>query len=433
VLILDHLLAGLKDVCAGFPDKRKGEGVYSMADIGLSAFSLFFMQSESFLSYQRSLEEGRKTSNCRTLFGMARIPTDNHIRSMLDQVHPSLLQPAFDQAVAALRAHGGMKEFQRLDDRILIALDGTEYFCSQKLGCAHCQTRKRANGKIESYHSMLAASIVAPGHAMVVPLMPEFIVKPDGAEKQDCERNAAKRWLAAHGKRMAPLRPIYLGDDLFACQPIAAAVLSAAGDFLLTAKPDSHKTLYDFMTGATLDELSIRRKEGARTLTTRYRWFTGAPLREGKDALAVNWIGVTIADARGKTTYDGAFVTSLPITRETVAEIAACARARWKIENESFNVLKNNGYHLEHNFGHGKENLAMMFAAMNLLAFAFHTVCDCLEDLWIKARQAKRARKRLFEHIRTITAYLVFPSWEILMKTIIDSKPPPEIEAQLGL
>jgi hypothetical protein len=187
------------------------------------------------------------------------------------------------------------------------------------------------------------------------------------------------------------------------------------------------------MNGATLDELTIRRKEGARTVVARYRWFTGAPLRDSTDALTVNWIGVTFTDAKGKTTYDGAFVTSLPVTRDTVAEIAACARARWKIENESFNVLKNNGYHLEHNFGHGKENLAMMFAAMNLLAFAFHTVCDCIEDLWIKARQAKRARKRLFEHIRTITAYLVFPSWEILLKTIINSKPPPEIQAQLGL
>jgi hypothetical protein len=431
VLILERLLAGLKDACAAFPDKRKGEGVYSMADIGLSAFSLFFMQSESFLSYQRSLEEGRKTSNCQTLFGMAKIPTDNHIRSMLDPVHPSHLQSAFDQAMAELHGNGGLKTFQRLDGRVLIALDGTEFFCSQKLGCANCQTRKRANGKVESYHSMLAATVVAPGHNMALPLMPEFIVKPDGAAKQDCERNAAKRWLAAHGELIKELRPVYLGDDLFACQPIAEAALSSGGDFLFTAKPESHKALYDFMNGATLDEVSITRKEGSKKLTHRYRWFCGAPLREGNDALMVDWIGLTISDAKGKVTYDGAFLTSLRVTRENVAEIAACARARWKIENESFNVLKNNGYHLEHNFGHGKENLAMMFAAMNLLAFAFHTVCDCLEDLWIKAREAKRARRRLFEHIRTITAYLVFPSWEILMTTLIKSKPPPEIENQM--
>ncbi len=406
--------------------------MYSMADIGLSAFSLFFMQSESFLSYQRSLEDERKTSNCRTLFGMAKIPTDNHIRAMLDPVHPSHLQPVFDQMIEVLDAHGGLDEFRRLGGRTLVALDGTEYFCSQKLGCPHCQTRKRSNGKVESYHSMLAATIVAPGHAMVVPLMPEFIARPDGAEKQDCERNAAKRWLARHAERMAPLRPIYLGDDLFACQPIAEAVLASGGDFLFTAKPESHKTLYDFMSGATLQALQIRRKDGARTVTITYHWFNGAPVRESKDALDVNWIGMTITDAKGKQTYANAFVTSLPVTRQTVDEIATCARARWKIENESFNVLKNNGYHLEHNFGHGKENLAMMFATMNLLAFAFHTVCDCLEDLWVNARLAKRARKRLFEHIRTITAYLVFPDWKTLMKTLIDSKPPSEIEAQIG-
>ena len=230
---------------------------------------------------------------------------------------------------------------------------------------------------------------------------------------------------------MKDLRPIYLGDDLFACQPICEAVLSSGSDFLFTAKPESHIALYDFMNGAEFDEMSLVRKEGRQKLTFRYRWFTGAPLREGKDALNVDWIGVTIADPKGKVTYDGAFVTSLKVSRENVAEIAACARARWKIENETFNILKNNGYHLEHNFGHGKQNLAMLFAAMNLLAFAFHTVCDCLEDLWIKARQAKHARKRFFEHIRTITAYLVFPNWEILMTTLIKSKPPPELEKQI--
>ncbi len=326
-----------------------------------------------------------------------------------------------------------MKEFQRLNGRTLIALDGTEYFCSQKLGCPHCLTRKRSNGKIECYHSMLAATIVAPGHTMAVPLMPEFIAKQDGAEKQDCERNAAKRWLTTHGARMKDLRPVYLGDDLFACQPIAEAALASGGDFLFTAKPDSHKALYDFMNGAMLDELSLVLKEGGKKLTYRDRWFMGAPLRDGKDALAVNWIGVTISDAKGKVTYDGAFVTSLAVFRESVAQIAACARARWKIENESFNVLKNNGYHLEHNFGHGKHSLAMTFAAMNLLAFAFHTICDCLEDLWAKAREAKRARKRFFEHIRTISAYLVFPSWKILMTTLINSKPPPEIEKQISV
>ena len=432
--VLRTLLDGVRTTCAGFPDKRRGGDVtYSMADIGVSAFALFFMQSESFLSYQRGLEEGRKMSNCQSLFDMKAIPTDNHIRAMLDPVHPSHLQPAFDQALDALRRQGGLAPFGRLGGHVLIALDGTEYFCSQKLGCPQCLTRQRANGKTESYHAMLAATVVAPGHAMALPLMPEFIAPQDGAEKQDCERNAVKRWLTTHGERVKDLKPIYLGDDLFACQPIAEAITAAGGDFLLTAKPSSHKALYDFMQGATLEERTVAQKIAGKRLTYRYRWFEDAPLRDGKDAMLVAWFGVTITDANGKVTYDSAVVTSLPVTRDTVAEIVACARARWKIENESFNVLKSNGYHLEHNFGHGKQNLAMMFAAMNLLAFAIHTICDCLEQIWIDARTAKRARTRFFEHIRTITAYLVFPDWQTLMQTLIDSKPPPGIAAQIAL
>lgn len=431
--LLETLLERVRTVCSAFPDDRRGEVRYSMADIGLSAFALFFMQSESFLAYQRGLEEGRKTSNCRTLFGMAGIPTDNHIRAMLDPVDPSHLQPAFDDGLSILRQHGGLAPFQRLGGRVLIALDGTEYFCSQKLGCPRCLTRRRSNGTVESYHAMLAATIVAPGHAMALPLMPAFIAPQDGDEKQDCERNAVKRWLAAHAARLRDLRPVYLGDDLFACQPVATAIVAAGGDFLLTAKPSSHKALYDFMQGATLAERKVKDKVAGKRLTYHYRWFKQAPLRDGKDAMTVDWVGVTITDAKGKVTYNSAFVSSLPVTHDTVVEIVACARARWKIENESFNVLKSNGYHLEHNFGHGKNNLAMVFAAMNLLAFAIHTVCDCLEQIWINARTAKRARKRFFEHIRTITAYLVFPNWKTLMQTLIDSKPPPEIAAQIAM
>ncbi len=430
--MLETLLDSVRSACAAFPDKRRGDVTYSMADIGLSAFSLFFMQSESFLSYQRGLEEGCKTSNCHSLFGMKAIPTDNHIRSMLDPVHPSHLQPAFDQVLDGLRRRGGLQAFQRLGGRVLIALDGTEYFCSQKLGCPQCLTRRRSNGKVERYHAMLAATVVAPGHAMALPLMPQFIAPQDGAEKQDCERNATKRWLTTHAGRLEELRPVYLGDDLFACQPIAEAITKAGGDFLLTAKPASHKTLYDFMQGAARNERSITQKTAGKRLTYRYRWFEGVPLRDSTDAMLVNWLGITITDANGKITYDNAFVTSLPVTTDTVVELVACARARWKIENESFNVLKSNGYHLEHNFGHGKQNLAMMFAALNLLAFAIHTLCDCLEQLWIDARTAKRARKRFFEHIRTITAYLVFPNWKTLMQTLIDSKPPPDVEARIA-
>src|ERR1700734_574085 len=219
--LLPSLLSGLRAVCAAFPDPRKGRGGnIAMADFGLSAFAMFFMQSASFLSFQRTLEKGQGRSNCQTLFGIEKIPSDNYIRDMLDGADPALLAPCFQRTEQLLLEPAMREAFGRLGGRTLIALDGSEYFCSQKITCPHCQTRKRSNGKIESYHSLLAATVVPPGHSKVVPLAPEFIVEQDGAEKQDCERNAVKRWLMKHGARLKPLRPVYLGDDLFACQSV---------------------------------------------------------------------------------------------------------------------------------------------------------------------------------------------------------------------
>jgi hypothetical protein len=104
-----------------------------------------------------------------------------------------------------------------------VALDGTEHFCSRKIKCEQCSHRRRSDGGTEHFHALLAACLVAPGHKKVLPLPPEFIAPQDGAEKQDCERNAAKRWLGKHAAALARYRPIYLGDDLFACQPIVSA------------------------------------------------------------------------------------------------------------------------------------------------------------------------------------------------------------------
>lgn len=132
-----------------------------MADIGMAAFSVFFMQSPSFLSHQRALEAARLRSNCETLFAMERIPTDNHIRKMLDQVAPDAVFGLFGRTLDLLKGRGGLKDFHRLDGRVLIAMDGTEYFTSQKLHCPNCSRRQRSNGKTEHYHSLVCAALLA--------------------------------------------------------------------------------------------------------------------------------------------------------------------------------------------------------------------------------------------------------------------------------
>src|SRR5271165_2595617 len=425
---LASLLSELRDVCATFRDPRKGRsGNIAPADFGLSAFAMFFMQSASFLAYQRTMEKGHGRSNCQTLFGIGRIPSDNYIRDFLDETDPALLQPCFERMEALLCEPPMRQAFGRLGGRTLIAWDGTEFFCSQKLGCPHCLTRKRSNGKTESYHSMLAAIVVAPGHSKVVPLSPEFIVKQDGAEKQDCERNAVKRWHEKHGARLKPLRPVYLGDDLFACQSVVKRLIETGDDFIFTCKEASHKALYDFIDGCEFERCEVKVRKGKTRETHRYRFVEQIPLRDGKDAVTANWIGFEILDAKGVVKYKTAFVTSLPVAKANLAEIAACGRARWKIENESFNVLKNHGYELEHNFGHGETYLAMTLAALNVLAFAWHTVLDLLEPPWRKAREAAEKRMTFFAYLATLTRFVVFPAWSDLLEALATFSIPPEL------
>jgi hypothetical protein len=427
-MVLESLIIALKALLTTLPDRRTGDnGSYSMADIGMSAFSVFFLQSPSFLSHQTALERGRGTSNCQTLFGMTRIPTDNHVRSILDPVPPATLFPMFEQTLGALEAGGGLALFKRLGDHVLIALDGTEYFCSQKLSCPNCSSRARANGKTEHFHAMVSASIVAPGVDRALPLEPEFITPQDGSEKQDCEARATARWLSAHGPQYARLNPVYLGDDLASRQPTCEAVRAINGHFLFTAKPSSHKILYEWLDGADVPALEKKIKQGKGFVTHRYRWLEGVPLRDGADAMIVNWLEIEIADATGKVTYCNSFVTDLPVNKGNVAELAACGRARWKIENETFNTLKTKGYNLEHNFGHGKEHLATFLTTMNLLAFAMHTVADLADTAWKDARKAVGTRRRFFEDLRALTTYLVFPTWGLLVETLRSGKPPPAV------
>ena len=310
---------------------------------------------------------------------------------------------------------------------VLIALDGTQYHCSREIHCRNCSTRQRGKGETEYFHTMLGASLVAPGHDKVIPLEPEFIAPQDGAEKQDCENAAAKRWLAAHGQQYARLNPIYLGDDLFSRQPLCEAVGAVSGHFIFVCKPSSHPLIQEYVTGTDVELATHEEtlKQGKRKSTYRYRWIHDIPLRDGKDALKVNWFEIEIRNANNEVTYRNSFITDLKLGPANVAALAACGRARWKIENETFNILKTGGYHIEHNFGHGDEHLASVLVTLNLLAFAFHTVCDIGDDLWRSAREKLGTRRRFFSHLEAITNYSIFDTWQDLFETLAFARPLP--------
>jgi len=418
-----RLVEHLRSVVERFPDERTGsETVYSMADAALGAFSVFFTQSPSFLDFQRTLQVVKGCNNALSLFGITQIPSDNQTRNLLDPVPPGAVFPVFAAVVDALHDGGHLQAYRSINGDLLVAMDGTQYFSSAKIHCPQCSVTEHSNGTTIYSHSVVTPVIVAPGNPRVIPLEPEFITPQDGHEKQDCENAAAKRWLGQFGARYRPLGITILGDDLYCKQPVCEAIRQEGLNFILVCKPDSHKTLYEWVAGlaATGDvqTLTVERRQGKHSYTDSYRFVSQVPLRDGNDALEVNWCELTTTRHDGKVVYQNAFATNHAITAANVAEIVRAGRARWKVENENNNTLKTKGYNLTHNFGHGKQHLSALLATLNLLAFLFHTLLELLDSSYQCLRQFL-PRKTFFDDLRALTRYLCFDSWEALMAFMI--------------
>jgi len=424
-LSFDGMVNVIKKVGSTFTDKRTGKNTqYTMEDIVSSAFSVFYLQSPSFLAYQQEMEKANSNNNARTLFSIEKIPSDNHIRDLLDQEKPEKLFPIFEAVFDKL------SETKRLDDfrgglgNLLLAFDGVEYHRSNDIHCDQCKVTNHRNGKTSYSHSMVTAVLVKPGCPHVIDLPPEFIAPQDGHAKQDSEHAAFKRWLATHASRYAEHGVSVLGDDLYSHQPICSAVLAAKLHFIFTCKPDSHKTLYGYVEGlrntTMLDVVEVTRWTGRRREFDKYTYTTQVPLRDSEDALQVNWCELVTTDSKGKVLYRNAFITDHTITDTNVAKIIEDGRARWKTENENNNTLKRHGYNLDHNFGHGENNLSNVFATLNLLAFLTHTLLAMTSDAYQKLRKAIGARKRFFEHIRTLTEYILFQSWDAMLNFMME-------------
>lgn len=418
-LAFDSLVKGLHHVLDALPDDRHGTNIqYTIKDAALGAFAVFFTQAPSFLAYQRTMQRAKGRSNADSLFGIEHVPCDNQIRTLLDPVDPARLFPVFEGIADALDQAGQLSSFRTFAGQLLIALDGTEYFASQAIQCDHCSHRTHRAGRVTYFHQVITPVIVAPGKPEVIALPPEFITPQDGHEKQDCEQQAGKRWLASHAGRYGPVT--FLGDDLYCKQPFCELVLSYGSNFVFVCKPDSHKTLYTWIDGlATAGELqqsSIRRWNGRFHELYTYRYANDVPLRDGEDALLVNWCELTITKtADGTILYRNAFATKHAIDRTKVEDIVRAGRARWKIENENTNILKTKGYHLEHNYGHGQQHLSAVLLTLNLLAFLFHTVLGWVDPKYQLVRQTLLARRTFFQDLQALTRYLLFDSWDRLL------------------
>ncbi len=211
------------------PRKPSNNTTYSLKDVVLSAFSLFFMQSSSFLEYQRQVQTSQGKDNVQTLLGVGSIASNNQIGNILDRMSPVVLLPLFAVIYYLLSSCGYLKAYAVLEKDILVSLDGTNYFSSDKIHCAGCSNRQHKDGSISYFHQAILPVIVAPDKPEVISLAPEFIRSQDGHDKQDCEQQAAKRWLTAHAKQFVGQAVTLLGDDIYSRQPLCELCLEENG------------------------------------------------------------------------------------------------------------------------------------------------------------------------------------------------------------
>jgi hypothetical protein len=420
----EQFVQAFRATVATFPDQRKGKNKhYTLVDAALGAFAVFFTQSPSFLAYQRDMTARKGQSNAHTLFGLPEIPTDNQIRTLLDCVSPERMVPVFHHGLVTLDRTHQLASFRSWQNRLLVVLDGTQYFSSQKISCPQCSTQTHTTGTTTYAHRMLTPVLVAPGQDKVIPLPPEFMVPQDGHDKQDCENAAAKRWLRQHAQYYRAYGITIVGDALYSNHPMCEVLVEERLPFILVCKPDSHLTLYEELArrelGQDLHQVTHRHHTSQGLALYTYRYAAQLPLRATADALQVNWCELTITTEQGQRLYQNAFVTQEQITRRNVAQVVTAGRTRWKVENENNNTLKTKGYHLEHNFGHGKQHLASLLATFNILAFLLHTLLDLLDAKYRLVRQTLVSRKTFFDDLRALTRYICFASWAHLLNFML--------------
>jgi len=419
--MFNKIIEQINQAFEGLPDHRKTSNgkKYQVSDAAKSAFSVFFMQSPSFLAQQQEMKRKRGRSNVESLFGAHETPSDNQIRNILDPIAPQAISGVFWEIYQTLNQTSVLDSYRDLNDTLLCGIDGTQYFSSYELCCAHCQ-QKAKGGKVLYSHSVLAPVLVKPDREAVISLEPEFIWPQDGSEKQDCEQNALKRWMLRNAVRFAPFSLTLLADDLHSRQPTCELCLAHKLNFIFVCKPDSHPALYEEIALlARIDAIArvvVRRWNERFHEVDTYRYASTLPLRTGDDALGVQWCELTtVHEKTGEILYQNSFITNFAITDQTVVATVRAGRARWKSENENHRTLKQHGYHLEHNFGHGSHYLSMILLILNLLAFLSHTLLDLTDQLYRQIRQALHSRQTFFNDLRALTRYLDFESWSHLL------------------
>jgi hypothetical protein len=380
------------------PDYRSADVDIALPDVLMSAFAMFSLKAPSLLAFDKERAEG----NLHTIYGIQRVPCDTYMREILDPVSPKWLRPVFTSVFRQLQRGKALEAMTFLDGHYLLALDGTAYFSSKTIHCASCLHRVHRNGSMTYTHQMLGAAIIHPDQRAVIPLMPEPMVNRDGTDKNDCERNAAKRFVAKLRQDHPHLKFIVTEDSLSSNAPHIETLQDHDLRYILGVKEGDHAYLFQQVKAAEQAGrvTYYERHERAAGLVHRFRFVNDMPLNASQAHVRVNFIEYwEIGEAK---VQHFSWVTDIRVSKRNVYHLMRGGRARWKIENETFNTLKNQGYHFEHNYGHGEQHLSVVFAMLMMLAFLVDQTqqlcCDLFQAVWAKLG----SKRLLWERMRAL-------------------------------
>ncbi len=397
-LSADALFRLVRSSFANITDARGEEVEIPLTDALMSAFAMFSLKSPSLLAFDKQRIEG----NLETIYGIPRAPCDTRMRERLDPVSPESLRPSFTSVFRQLQRGKALEDMVFLDGHYLVALDGTGYFSSPTIHCASCLQKVHRNGSITYYHQMLGAALIHPDFREVIPLMPEPIIKQDGTEKNDCERNAAKRFIAKLRQDPPHLKFIITEDSLSSNAPHIETLHDHGCHYILGVKEGDHAYLFKQVQAA--EEAgrvtSYDRHDRAAGVVHRFRFVNDMPLNESRSDVRVNFIEYW--EVSPDKVQHFSWVTDFRVNKANVYKLMRGGRARWKIENETFNTLKNQGYNFDHNYGHGEQNLSVVLAVLMMLAFLVDQTqqlcCALFRAVWEKLG----SKRLLWERMRAL-------------------------------
>ena len=428
---MDRELSELRTLFETIEDKRAKNASHKLSDIFMSGFAMFSLKHGSLLEFsQQTLYE---KSNVKTVYGIESLCSDDQLRHVLDTHNPDFMRIQFVKQFKKLKKVGILKEYSYKIgsvEYLIASCDGVQHFSSKSISCPCCLKKTHKDGSCTYHHNMLCVALVHPNKRETFILNVEPMVQQDGVLKNDCERNAAKRlqknMKLDYSNYQKEYNFLFVEDALYANAPHIQELRSNGFNYILNVKPDSHKTLFAQIEGKRRRNELKRHKIDKNGITHEFEYANNVLLCNAAPNVRVNFVQYRQTDKNGKTTTF-TWITDIVLASNKLFNIMQAGRARWKIENETFNTLKNLGYKFEHNYGHGKDHLSTLFAYLMLYAFYLDQLIQVCCHIFKEIQQLVTTKiriwsaiKALFQTTDCISMNLIYQSVHALFKPKID-------------